>query len=299
VTGVHPSGRKFRPDIEGLRAVAVGLVVLHHAGVPWVPGGYVGVDIFFVISGYLMTVLLVGERERTGSIRLRLFYARRIRRLLPAAALVLMATIVGARVLLPPLAVPDMAKPAALTALFVSNIWFARTGTDYLADGEPSPFRHYWSLAVEEQFYLVWPVLLILGYRWFRGRRRSLAVSVGVLSGVSLAMCVVVTSMSQPWAFFGLPTRAWEFGVGALVALAGARLLALPVGLSRGLTWAGLLGIAVSALAYSESVAYPGWAAVLPVVATAAVLAGGAARVRGSAEVWLGRRPMQVIGPLS
>jgi peptidoglycan/LPS O-acetylase OafA/YrhL len=299
VAGVHPSEWTFRPDIQGLRAVAVGLVVLHHAGLSWTPGGYVGVDVFFVISGYLMTVLVAGERERTGSIRLRLFYARRIRRLLPAAALVLMATIVGARVLLPPLAVPDMAKPAALTALFVSNIWFARTGTDYLADGEPSPFRHYWSLAVEGQFYLVWPVLLLLGYRWFRGRRRSLTVSVGVLSGVSLAMCVVVTSTSQPWAFFGLPTRAWEFGVGALVALAGARLLALPVGVSRGLTWAGLLGIAVSALAYSESVAYPGWAAVLPVVATAAVLAGGAARVRGSAEVWLGRRPMQVIGRLS
>jgi peptidoglycan/LPS O-acetylase OafA/YrhL len=299
VAGVHPSEWTFRPDIQGLRAVAVGLVVLHHAGLSWTPGGYVGVDVFFVISGYLMTVLVVGERERTGSIRLRSFYARRIRRLLPAAALVLMATIVGARVLLPPLAVPDMAKPAALTALFVSNVWFARTGTDYLADGSPSPFRHYWSLAVEEQFYLFWPVLLLLAYRWARGRVRPVAVGVGAMVGASLALCVVVTSVSQPWAFFGLPTRAWEFGVGALVALAGTRLLSLPAGVSRGLTWGGLLVIAGTALVYDDSVAYPGWAAVLPVTATAAVLAGGVARVRGSAEVLLGRRPMQVIGGLS
>lgn len=203
-------GLAFRPDIAGLRAVAVGVVVLFHAGVPWLPGGYVGVDVFFVISGFLMTALLMKEIDQTGRVRLLTFYARRIRRLLPAAAVVLIATIVAAKLLLPPLELPEIAKAAAATGLYVVNMWLAVTGTDYLASEAQSPLQHFWSLAVEEQFYLVWPLLLLLACALRCRLRLSVAWSVTVVCATSLALCVWLTSASQPWAFFSLPTRAWE-----------------------------------------------------------------------------------------
>ncbi|MGY1719497.1 acyltransferase family protein [Blastococcus sp. SYSU DS0552] len=299
MTGTAYTRVGFRPDIEGLRALAVGLVVLYHAGLPWLPGGYVGVDVFFVISGYLMTALVLRELDATGTVRLRAFYARRIRRLLPAAVLVLVSTLALAKLLLPPLALPTIAKAGAATALYVSNVWFAYTGTDYLASEAPSPLQHYWSLAVEEQFYLVWPVLLVLAFRLFRGSRARIGVGLVLLVVASFLLCLVTTSVSQPWAFFSLPTRAWELGVGGLVALAAGRLALLPVALARALTWAGLLVAAASALLYTDATTFPGWAATVPVMATAALLAGGLRQAPGSADVVLARRPMQVVGRLS
>jgi peptidoglycan/LPS O-acetylase OafA/YrhL len=202
----------FRPDIAGLRAIAVGIVVLFHAGAPWLPGGYVGVDVFFVISGFLMTDLLMKKIDQTGRVRLLAFYARRIRRLLPAAAVVLVASIVAAKVLLQPLELPDIAKAAAATELYVVNIWLAVTGTDYLASEAQSPLQHYWSLALEEQFYLFWPLFLLLVCALRYRRRVGLAWSVAAVCAISLALCVWLTSVSQPWAFFSLPTRPgnWE-----------------------------------------------------------------------------------------
>ena len=153
----------FRPDLEGLRAIAVGLVLLFHAGVPFVAGGYVGVDVFFVLSGFLITGLIVRELEKTGTVSLAAFYARRARRLLPAAMVALVATMVASAFLLPPLSVPDVAADGAAAALYVSNMRFAFQATDYLQSAAaPSPLLHYWSLAVEEQFYLFWPALLLL-----------------------------------------------------------------------------------------------------------------------------------------
>jgi hypothetical protein len=180
----------FRPDLEGLRAVAVVLILLYHASVPRASGGYVGVDVFFVLSGFLITGLLLREVRRTGTISLPSFYARRARRLLPAAALVLLATIAASTVVLPALEMTDVAGDAASAALYVSNMRFAFQATDYLrADLAPSPILHYWSLSVEEQFYVFWPaiVMLVAGMgacrrngRARRDRRRRLVRAVGV-----------------------------------------------------------------------------------------------------------------------
>ena len=208
-----PSRRRFRADIEGLRAVAVVLVVLYHAGVPWLPGGYIGVDVFFVLSGFLITGLLMSELEGSNRLSLRTFYARRIRRLLPASVLVLIATVVLAKVILPPLANVDLSGDVKATALYVSNIRFALRGTQYLQSSTPSLVQQYWSLAVEEHFYLVWPLLLmIVAGRSRRFARRNAFVTIGVLSALSFLLCGVLTSVKQPYAFFLLPTRrgSWE-----------------------------------------------------------------------------------------
>jgi peptidoglycan/LPS O-acetylase OafA/YrhL len=285
----------FRPDIEGLRAVAVLLVVLGHAGVPLVHGGYVGVDVFFVISGFLITSLLLREAERTGRISVPGFYARRAVRLLPAAALVLIVTLVAARIWLPVVRLGDLARDALACAGYVANLRFAITGTDYLsADLPPSPFQHFWSLAVEEQFYLLWPLLILAGARWFRGRR-PLAVLLGVLVLGSFGLSVTETVRSAPWAYFGPHTRAWELGVGALLALAARRLALLGSMTRAALGWAGLAAVLVAAARFGDATAYPGWRAVLPVTGTAALLA---ARGAGVGRL-LRLPPMQTLGRLS
>ncbi|HQY30664.1 MAG TPA: acyltransferase, partial [Thermomicrobiales bacterium] len=155
------SERSFRPDIEGLRAIAVALVVLDHIGVRWLAGGYVGVDVFFVLSGFLITGILFREMEQTGHLSLRRFYARRARRLLPAGALVLISTVVASQVLIGGARAERVASDARWTSLFLANVRFIRQGTDYLNSTlPPSPLQHFWSLAVEEQFYAAWPLLL-------------------------------------------------------------------------------------------------------------------------------------------
>ncbi len=158
-----PDGHGLRPDVEGLRAVAVVAVVLHHAHVGGFSGGYVGVDVFFVLSGFLITGLLGREIERSGRIALAAFYARRARRLLPAAVLVLVVTVLASAVLLPPLQARQVALDGVAAAVYVANYRFAAASTDYLSpETDPSPLQHYWSLAVEEQFYLAWPLLLLI-----------------------------------------------------------------------------------------------------------------------------------------
>src|SRR3954452_16883848 len=165
----------FRPDIEGLRALAIGTVLLCHAGVPFLAGGYVGVDVFFVISGFLITRLLLGELERTGRISLRGFYGRRAKRLLPLTAVLLAAVGVLSLLILSPLRAVEVSGDIISSALYTANWHFAAQSVDYFAqDVEPSPVLHLWSLAIEEQFYLVWPTL-ILGVTWFQ-RRNGLSV---------------------------------------------------------------------------------------------------------------------------
>jgi peptidoglycan/LPS O-acetylase OafA/YrhL len=285
----------FRPDIEGLRAVAVLLVVLSHAGVGAVAGGYVGVDVFFVISGFLITSLLIREVRRTGRISLSRFYARRALRLLPASTLVLAVTLVGTYLWLTPLRFTEFARDAAAGAAYVSNLRFADIGTDYLASAEsPSPFQHLWSLAVEEQFYLVWPAL-ILALTWRRFSPRVLAVVLSVLVAVSLVLSVTETARSAPWAYFGPHTRMWELGLGALVALGAGRLTRLAPWLSTTMGWAGLAAIGVAAFTFDSSTAFPGYAALLPVTGAALVLAGGCAVPSAVLSV----APLQWIGRLS
>jgi peptidoglycan/LPS O-acetylase OafA/YrhL len=282
-----PGGGGFRADIEGLRALAVLLVVLGHVGLRFVPGGFVGVDVFFVISGFLITGLLLRERESTGRLSIARFYARRAVRLLPAAVLVLVVTLVAARFLLPVVRLGSFAKDALAATGYVANFRFAWTGTDYLsADQSPSPFQHFWSLAVEEQFYLFWPLLILLVGRW----KKALGVVLGVLVVGSFTLSVSETARSAPWAYFGPHTRVWELGVGALLALWAP--------LARGyawMGWAGLAAIGFATLRFNEASAYPGWRAAIPVAGAALLLA---ARGAGVGRV-LTFGPLQFIGRLS
>ncbi len=223
----HKDG--FRPDIEGLRAIAVVLVLLYHASVPGVTGGYVGVDVFFVLSGFLITGLLVRELDATGTISLAGFYARRVRRLLPAAMLLILATVVASTVVLSPLRAGDVARDGIAAALYTSNLRFAFQATDYLqSELPPSPLLHLWSLGVEEQFYLFWPALLLLATRGVANvgslRLRRIGLLATAVAAGSFVLSLWLTNASEPWAFFSLPTRAWELGIGALLAVGAGRL---------------------------------------------------------------------------
>ena len=261
------SAPSYRPDVQGLRAVAVLLVVAGHVlGVP--QGGYVGVDVFFVVSGFLITGLLVREHARTGRVDLRAFFARRVRRLLPAALLVLAATNLASWLVVPGERAGQVLRDS-VWGLGLANVHFAALGTDYSdASRPPSPVLHLWSLAVEEQFYLVWP-LLLLGLLSVLGRRAALGVA--ALVAASFAWSVLSTAATPAAAYFSTPARAWELGAGALLALVVRRQVPR-AWLSR----TGLALVAVAALAFDERTAFPGWAAALPVLGTVLVLLGGA-----------------------
>ena len=215
-----PRSEGFRPDIEGMRGLAVLLVVLFHAGLAGVAGGFVGVDVFFVISGFLITGLLLRERDRTGSVDLWRFYARRARRILPAAVAVIVITLAAAFVVLDPLSRASVISDGVASALSIGNIRSALVAGDYFSPvGTPSPFLHFWSLGVEEQFYLGWPVLLIIAGR---SRRPKLGIGLVLLTIaiVSLGAELAVTDAAPNWAFYSLPTRAWQLALGGLLALA-------------------------------------------------------------------------------
>jgi peptidoglycan/LPS O-acetylase OafA/YrhL len=294
------SARTFRPDIQGLRAIAVLLVLVYHAGIAVVPGGYIGVDIFLVVSGFLITGHLLNQLERNSRIDFVNFYARRIRRILPASMVVLVLTVLGAIALVPPLQRVAVMQDALATALYVPNYWFAIQGTNYLASEAPSMFQHYWSLGIEEQFYLFWPALLALGYFLVRRSKRGLFILMAVLVVASFAFSVWQLQQSQPWAFFSLPSRAWELGVGGLVAFAlskGARWAqGAPVAI---LGWVGLLGLLALAATYNESTVFPGVNALLPVLATAALIIGGTAGHALSPARTLSIAPLQWFGMIS
>ncbi|KGN36717.1 acyltransferase family protein [Knoellia subterranea] len=300
-----------RADIEGLRAVAVLAVLAHHAGLP-VTGGYVGVDVFFVISGYLITGLLVTELWSTGRIGWGAFVGRRIRRLLPAALLVLVVTAVVSALIVPGLRRREIATDIAGSAGYVVNWVLARRGVDYLAsDSQPSPVQHYWSLAVEEQFYVVWPVLLMLlafvVRRLGRGQHSggpSRGLVFGVLAlpvAASFGWSVHLARTSPAEGYFVTTTRAWELGVGALlaVALAGRERPALAPRCSAAWGWAALGVLLVVVLSLPEGLAWPGAWALLVTLPTAALLwIGWLGPTRGPVAV-LGTAPMLWVGALS
>ena len=287
-------------------------VVLYHAGFVGLTGGFIGVDVFFVVSGFLITTLLLDEHRSTGRISLRDFYARRARRLLPASALVIAVTVLASRQWLEPLRLRDVGTDAIASGGFFANIVLAARSTDYLSsDLPPSPFQHFWSLSVEEQFYIVWPALLVLLF-WSRRssrhadndeqRRRSLhrraTIIIALVSAVSLALCLWQTTTSQPWAFFGLHTRAWELGVGALLALTWKSVSAIESGLRSVIGWIGIAGITISAFFFDATMAFPGSLALLPVFATALVLLAGD-HTRFGPQVLLRLPPLQWIGARS
>jgi peptidoglycan/LPS O-acetylase OafA/YrhL len=265
----------FRPDIEGLRAVAIGAVLLYHAGVPGAEGGFIGVDVFFVISGFLITGLLIREWTSEGRISLLVFYARRFRRLLPAALLAIAATTLASYLVLSSLRFPGVALDAGAAALYVSNLRFAANAIDYLgSEAAPSPLLHFWSLSVEEQYYLFWPLIIMLSLRALARRRLGLVIGAMVVASFGLAL--LWTDQAAPWAFFSLPTRAWQLGVGALIAMGVLRLPTRTPGLAAAAAvWLGLAIIAAGVVIIDTGTPYPGAAAVIPVLGTALVVMGG------------------------
>jgi peptidoglycan/LPS O-acetylase OafA/YrhL len=296
-------GHPFRPDIEGLRAVAVLAVVLFHAGVPRIAGGFVGVDVFFVLSGFLITGLLWRAVEQTGRVRAALFYGARARRLLPAAITVLLVTTAVVTVVLPPLRVRAVLGDALASALYVGNYRLAAQGTDYLADNQaPSPFQHYWSLGAEEQFYLLWPALLVaaavLGRR-SAGRVAAPVVALAAVTGASFAVSLAWTRANPPWAYFSLPSRAWELGVGGLVALGVPLWGRLPRAVAALAGWGGVALVAGSCVLLTGVTPFPGTAALAPVLGTALVIAAGCAAPRWGAGAVLGLPPLRAVGRMS
>lgn len=314
--GTHPAARAatthapFRLDIEGLRAVAVTLVVLYHAGVDLLPGGFVGVDVFFVVSGYLITSLLLRETADGRRASLLDFYARRARRLLPAATLVLLVTATAGWWLLPTSQRSNLAVDVAGSATWSLNWVLAGRSVDYLAEGDlPSPLQHYWSLAIEEQYYLIWPLLLVaailLARRLGAGRGTelaALAVLVAGLATASLSWSVLATASDPARSYFVSTTRFWELAVGSLLAVGGARAVRLRRGAATALGAAGLAAIVLAGVSFSSATPWPGAAALVPTLGTAAVIAAGwlspDAAPTPSARL-LSLRPLVWVGGLS
>jgi peptidoglycan/LPS O-acetylase OafA/YrhL len=300
--GTAPEDRKFRPDVQGLRAVAVMLVVLFHAHVPGLDGGYVGVDVFFVISGFVITGVLLRERKSTGSTSMRKFYGRRVRRILPAATLVIIASVVASYVLLGPVSGDQTAGDARWASVFLINVHFAANGTNYLASQlPPSVLQNYWSLAVEEQFYLVYPAIFLvvagLSSRLSLRRRLGIVLSIAVIT--SFVASVAQTSNNATAAYFSPLPRVWELALGGLVAISTIHLRRLPALMASVLSWLGLAAILLAAFVFSPATPYPGWVVALPVLGTALVIATGVATPVHGAERLLGLRPFQWLGLVS
>jgi peptidoglycan/LPS O-acetylase OafA/YrhL len=278
------------------------MVLLYHAGLPFVPGGFAGVDVFFVISGFLITGLMVRELERTGRLSLRNFWARRAKRLLPATAVVLVVVTGISLLLLPKLQWASTAGDIVAASLYTINWRLAASSVDYLAqDYAPSPVQHFWSLAVEEQFYVIWPLLVLalagLNRRLGWSLRRTLLIGVTVLTVGSLVLSIRLGG--QPQGYFVTTTRAWQLGLGSMVALLAPRLRTMNRRVAGMLTWTGAAGLVAVALWLPDSLPWPSWNALAPTVATAAVIAGGPAAGAAGAGSLLGMIPLRRIGDLS
>ncbi len=295
LSAARATNPEFRPDIEGMRAIAVVAVLLFHVRLPAFGGGFTGVDIFNVISGFLITGLLVREVKGRGTIDLPRFYFRRVRRLLPAGLLVILLTLIASYLILSPIRFPTVAGDGAWSALYAANYRFALAGTDYLASAaDPSPYQHFWSLAVEEQFYLIWPALILLSARLVGAARVGI-----VLAGVTLAsflFSLSITDISAPWAFFSLPTRAWELGAGGLVAVGIAG--RLPARLLPAAGLVGLLMVVGGVLFINDTMPYPGTAALVPVLGTMLLIIG-ASDAAGTLARGLGSRWPKFLGGIS
>ena len=293
----------FRPEIQGLRAVAVLAVVIFHVWPSKLSGGYVGVDVFFVISGYLITGVLVRDVERSGNISLARFYQRRIKRLLPAASV----TIIGASVayaLLPVVAWTNAAKEAVASTLYVQNWWLARQAADYWAqDDSTGVLQHFWSLSVEEQFYIFWPLLLLLTIKLARRLSwnpiKSLWVPVALVGVCSLAYSVHLSNSSPGLAYFATTTRAWELALGAALALVPVARMHRFNQHSALLGGLGMMMILGACFVFDGKTVFPGYAALLPTLGTAVVIAAGTSTSRFSISAILSTKPFQYYGNIS
>lgn len=253
------------PQIQALRAVAAVLVVIYHAKVT--SGGYIGVDIFYVISGFLITGLLLRELDGTGSLALKAFYLRRVKRLLPASFFVLFVTAIIAWIVYPTTLRHGLGKDIAAAGAYVSNYLFALWQMDYQnLNSTPPVVIHYWSLAVEEQFYLFWPFIILALYRY--GARRAVFFGVLAITAASFLISLFLTSREPIWSFYSLPTRAWELGVGALLLFIPKR-----IRFSSNYGWLALGLILFGTLTFTDKTPFPGTAALVPVIGTAFAIA--------------------------
>jgi len=296
----------FRPEIQALRAISVMLVVLFHLYPGNVAGGYVGVDVFFVISGYLITSHLLREVDRTGGIKLSQFYARRIRRLLPAALLVLVTTLAAVIAFVPRSLWQSYVTDIGASAISIVNWVLAFNAVDYFAeDAAQSPVQHYWSLSVEEQFYLAWPLIIVLAVFATRktiARNRTFAIGgvLGLIFVTSFIYSVVATYESQSFAYFTTFAHGWEFAAGGLLAI----FLPANAGYKHHrirsvLSWGGFAVVIASAFVFDADSLFPGWIAAVPVLATLGVIAAGTPESRLSTRWAVGLRPVQFIGDVS
>ncbi|MCW2760208.1 MAG: oatA 3 [Marmoricola sp.] len=292
--------------------MAVLLVLLFHLWPDRLPGGYIGVDVFFVISGFLITSHIVREVDRTGSVNLAGFWARRIRRLLPAAYVVLLVSAVGVLVWVPQLVWQQFFGEILAAALYVENWRLALDSVNYLAaENAPSPAQHYWTLSAEEQFYLVWPLLVLLGL-WLAGRglkrrsqpdpghRRTVVLAVlAITTAASLTYSLWITSTDPAWAYFVTPARAWEFGAGALLAFAPPAARRLGPRARAGLGWVALVGLLACSLVFDASTPFPGTAALWVVAATMALIWVESPQVSWASSRLLVLRPARFLGDIS
>ncbi|MCA1568909.1 MAG: acyltransferase [Chloroflexi bacterium] len=288
-----------RPEIQALRAIAVLTVVIYHVWPEAMPGGFVGVDVFFAISGYLITAHLLREVETTGALSLWGFWARRARRLLPAALLTLFVCAIGTLLLVPQVYWQQFLTEIGASTAYFQNWQLASDAVDYLAaDNRASPVQHFWSLSAEEQFYLAWPLLIAFG-AWLSRKRLGIIIVLGLVTGLSLAYSITETAANPAAAYFITPTRAWEFGAGGLLALLGARAWQLPDPVRAALSWAGLLAVLYASVFYSTGTAFPGSAALVPVLGTLVVILAGTPRARWAPSPLLRFKPGQFLGDIS
>ncbi len=300
---VQRSGSEYRSEIQALRAIAVVAVVLYHLWPNRIAAGFIGVDVFFVISGFLITQHLYRELAETGRIGMARFYARRARRLLPAALVTLLATLAAALVLLPYVSWDDVARHVIASALYFENWALASEAVDYLAaENTPTPAQHFWSLSIEEQFYAIWPLLLLAATVLLGSMRRRLLR--GALIGTLAGLCLLSFSISVLWstaspasAYFATPTRIWEFAAGGLLAVAGTK--ALNAQASAVASWAGLGLIVGSCFLIPDGTPFPGWVAALPVAGTVLVILGGSPRLPAGPSRLYELRPVRFLGDIS
>ncbi|TYC98995.1 acyltransferase [Arthrobacter echini] len=287
LTAASPRG--LRPDIQGLRAVAVIVVVLDHL-LGWPSGGFIGVDIFFVISGFLITGLLLREYEKTGGISFANFYRRRVKRILPASTAAIVVTLVGAFLIFGGSRFVETVKDGAAAALFGANWRFAAAGTDYFtANGPVSPLQHFWSLSVEEQFYFAWPAVMLLVLTLIvrqggepRHARLIAGLAIGLISLASLTWAAWETQTLPTRAYFSTLSRTWELGAGATLAFAAPLCSKLRARFRPGLAWLGLIAMVAGLFLIDSSSAFPAPWALLPVAGTVLVILAGTGTDRHS-----------------
>ena len=288
----------WRADVQGLRAVAVGLVIAGHAGLSGFEGGFVGVDVFFVLSGFLITTLLLRETDRSGRVSISQFYARRARRILPAATATMLVVLTYSAIVLPQTRTDQIAGDAGWAAVFLANVHFAREAVDYFNNAAPSPFQHYWSLSVEEQFYVVWPLLVLAVALWIpkHHRRRAITALAALVAVVSLAWSLHATGPDPTTAYFSTPARAFELAAGALLACVAGRLTSIKRPYAAALGFAGVGTLVYATTNFSEATHFPGWHALVPVAGTVALLVAGPATPTGKL---LSKQPFRYLGDIS